>query len=393
MITPAAADAHNQFAAAYVHIPFCSAVCPYCDFAVVAGQDELAERYVDAVVREVEMSAEWRPLDAIYVGGGTPSHVSPALLARLVEALDAKHGIEKEAEISLEANPEDFAPDVAAELFAIGFNRVSFGAQSLDGAVLAALGRRHRPDEVASAVARARTAGLENISLDLIYGTPGETGSSWQATLESVGAMAPEHVSCYALTVESGTPLDRAVRDGAPSPDPDVQADRFEVASETLAAFGFDRYEVSNWARTGAECRYTLTVWAQGEYEAYGNGAHGYRLGTRFRNRRSLSAYLDAVESGEMPRAGTDISNAWDHEVERLFIGLRRTVGVARGPGGDALLLSEWGRRLLDAEVIDSSADRLWVRNPLLTDEVIRAVLDLDQPPGWAEAAITDIVS
>lgn len=393
MITPAAADAHNQFAAAYVHIPFCSAVCPYCDFAVVAGQDELAERYVDAVVREVEMSAEWRPLDAIYVGGGTPSHVSPALLARLVEALDAKHGIEKEAEISLEANPEDFAPDVAAELFAIGFNRVSFGAQSLDGAVLAALGRRHRPDEVVSAVARARTAGLENISLDLIYGTPEETGSSWQATLESVGAMAPEHVSCYALTVETGTPLGRAVRDGAPSPDPDVQADRFEVASETLAAFGFDRYEVSNWARTGAECRYTLTVWAQGEYEAYGNGAHGYRLGTRFRNRRSLSAYLDAVESGEMPRAGTDISNGWDHEVERLFIGLRRTVGVARGPGGDALLLSEWGRRLLDAEVIDSSADRLWVRNPLLTDEVIRAVLDLDQPPGWAEAAMTDIVS
>lgn len=393
MITPAAADAHNQFAAAYVHIPFCSAVCPYCDFAVVAGQDELAERYVDAVVREVEMSAEWRPLDAIYVGGGTPSHVSPALLARLVEALDAKHGIEKEAEISLEANPEDFAPDVAAELFAIGFNRVSFGAQSLDGAVLAALGRRHRPDEVVSAVARARTAGLENISLDLIYGTPGETGSSWQATLESVGAMAPEHVSCYALTVETGTPLGRAVRDGAPSPDPDVQADRFEVASETLAAFGFDRYEVSNWARTGAECRYTLTVWAQGEYEAYGNGAHGYRLGTRFRNRRSISAYLDAVESGEMPRAGTDISNGWDHELERLFIGLRRTVGVARGPGGDALLLSEWGRRLLDAEVIDSSADRLWVRNPLLTDEVIRAVLDLDQPPGWAEAAMTDIVS
>lgn len=393
MITPAAADAHNQFAAAYVHIPFCSAVCPYCDFAVVAGQDELAERYVDAVVREVEMSAEWRPLDAIYVGGGTPSHVSPALLARLVEALDAKHGIEKEAEISLEANPEDFAPDVAAELFAIGFNRVSFGAQSLDGAVLAALGRRHRPDEVVSAVARARTAGLENISLDLIYGTPGETGSSWQATLESVGAMAPQHVSCYALTVETGTPLGRAVRDGAPSPDPDVQADRFEVASETLAAFGFDRYEVSNWARTGAECRYTLTVWAQGEYEAYGNGAHGYRLGTRFRNRRSLSAYLDAVESGEMPRAGTDTSNGWDHELERLFIGLRRTVGVARGPGGDALLLSEWGRRLLDAEVIDSSADRLWVRNPLLTDEVIRAVLDLDQPPGWAEAAMTDIVS
>ena len=392
MITPAAADAHIQFAAAYVHIPFCSAICPYCDFAVVAGQDELTERYVDAVVSEIEMSQRWRPLDAIYLGGGTPSHIRPALLGRLLEALSSKHGIEQGAEISLEANPEDFGADFATELFAIGFNRVSFGAQSLDGSVLASLGRRHGADQVFTSSTSARAAGFENISLDLIYGTPGETRSSWQATVDGVGAMAPEHVSCYALTVEPETPLGRAVRDGAPAPDSDVQADRFELANESLEAFGFERYEVSNWARAGAECRYTLTVWAQGEYEAYGNGAHGHRLGVRFRNKRNLDAYIDTVEMGEMPRAGTDVSRGWDLEVERLFVGLRRTVGVAKGPGGDALLLSDWGRRLLDAGIIDSSTDRIWVCDPLLTDEVNRAVLDLDRPPGWAEAAMTDIV-
>ena len=154
-MTPAQADSYAEWTAAYIHIPFCSAICPYCDFAVVAGQDEIAERYIDAVVGEIQMVDAWRPLGSIYFGGGTPSHLPPTLLARVLEVLDAKHGIADGAEISLEANPEDFRPDRAGLLNRIGFNRVSFGAQSLDGVVLSALGRRHDADQVADATCKS----------------------------------------------------------------------------------------------------------------------------------------------------------------------------------------------------------------------------------------------
>ncbi len=214
-MTPELADSFVDSAAAYVHIPFCSAICPYCDFAVVAGQDELAERYVDAVVSEINMSDSWRALDSVYFGGGTPSHVDPVLLARILETLADRHGIAADAEISLEANPEDFSMDKADLLNQIGFNRVSFGAQSFDDGVLLALGRRHQANQIAKSVDAARGAGFENLSLDLIYGEPGESTESWSNTVERAIDLQPNHLSCYALTVEPGTPLGRAVRDGA----------------------------------------------------------------------------------------------------------------------------------------------------------------------------------
>lgn len=372
---PEAADWFATSAAAYVHIPFCSAVCPYCDFAVVAGQDHLADRYVDAVCAEIAGSESWRPLDAVYFGGGTPSHVNPGLLGRILEALSRRHGIAKDAEISLEANPEDFSVDRAARLLAIGFNRVSFGAQSFDNTVLSGLGRRHKVAQIESSLVAARDAGFGNLSVDLIYGTPGETDVSWEESLRRAIEASPDHVSCYALTVEPGTPLGKAVKHGAEAPDPDVQADRYIVAEERLSAAGYGRYEVSNWARPGYECRYNLSVWAQGEYEAYGNGAHGFRNGRRFRNHRRLDAYIRRVESGSSPRAGQDRIEGWDAELDRLFVGLRRTVGVAPGVGTRALLESQEGRALLDAGVISEENERLVVTNPLLTDAVHRSVL------------------
>ena len=378
-MTPESADSHADLAAAYVHIPFCSAVCPYCDFAVVAGRDDLAERYVEAVCSEISVADRWRSLDAVYFGGGTPSHIDPVLLRRVLDTLRSSHGIEEGAEVSLEANPEDFGHARAEVLRSIGFNRVSFGAQSFDGTVLASLGRRHQASHIERAVTGARDAGFTNISLDLIYGTPGETDDSWRGTLESAVALFPDHVSCYALTVERGTPLGRAVGEGAPAPDPDVQADRYEQANTILGAAGMARYEVSNWSRPGYECRYNLTVWAQGEYEAYGNGAHGHRNGARFRNVRRIEAYLDAIESGGSARAGEEDVSGWNAEVDRLFVGLRRTVGVSHGPGTAALLESDDGRRLVDAGVLESTDGRLRVSRPLLTDAVHRAVLDLDR--------------
>lgn len=337
----------------------------------------MAQRYVDVVVAEIKLSDSWQPLDAVYFGGGTPSHVDPALLARILESLAAHHGISNDAEISLEANPEDFAYERAEFLKRIGFNRVSFGAQSLDPAVLLALGRRHEAGQVTSSVRTARDAGFENISLDLIYGEPGESDRSWAETVKRCVVLQPDHLSCYALTVEPGTPLGKAVRDGAVAPDPDVQADRYEVLKRVLE---FDRYEVSNWSLPAFECRYNLTVWAQGQYEAYGNGAHGYREGIRFRNLRRLDRYIEAVEQGRLPRAGEEAIKGWDEELDRLFVGLRRSVGVVLGDGTTALLESEDGKRLLDAGVIEHDESRLRVVRPLLTDAVHRAVLALQAP-------------
>jgi oxygen-independent coproporphyrinogen-3 oxidase len=383
-------DRHAGDAAAYVHIPFCSAVCPYCDFAVVAGADHKIGRYMDAVVAEISMSRRWRPLDSVYFGGGTPSHVGPAHLERILDALSSHHGLTAGAEISLEANPEDFSPSRATELLAAGFNRVSFGAQSFDDTVLARLGRRHTGDHIESSFSSARSAGFDNVSLDLIFGTPVESDASWETTLMRAVALEPDHVSCYALTVEPGTPLHREVKAGAMAPDPDTQADRYEMAEQVLGAASLSRYEVSNWSRPGRECRYNLTVWAQGEYEAYGNGAHRFVDGVRSHNVRRLDAYIERIEQGERPVSGAEPVRGWEGEIDRLFVGLRRTVGVGPGPGVDALLETAGGDRLRDAGVIEVSGGRLVVRRPLLTDEVHRQVLDLSPPQGWVESVERD---
>ncbi len=384
-MTPHEADTFARSAAAYVHIPFCSAVCPYCDFAVVAGQDHLVERYVAAVCEEIGRSRAWRPLDAVYFGGGTPSHIEPRLIRQILGAVIDRHGLAPDAEVSLEANPEDFSAERGEALLDAGFNRISFGAQSFDRRVLASLGRRHQDDDIEVSVRVARASGFENVSIDLIHGTPGESDDSWALTLRRGLETEPDHISCYALTVEPGTPLGRSVRDGADAPDPDVQADRYETADAMLSKTGFDRYEVSNWGRPGRECRYNLTVWAQGEYEAYGNGAHGFRDGFRFRNHRRVDAYMDRLESGKSPRAGSDPVDGWDAELDRLFVGLRRTVGVASGPGTEVLLASDEGRALVEAGVVSMDGDRLVVRKPLLTDAVHRSVLALSAPMVWVD--------
>lgn len=375
--SPELADTAADWACAYVHVPFCARVCPYCDFAVVEGRDDLADRYLNAVESEIDSRPEWRRLDSVFVGGGTPSRFGASRLAGLISALDRKFGLAPSAEVTLEANPEDWTPELAAILVERGYTRVSFGAQSFDPSVLSCLGRRHTPARIAEAVADARGKGFRSVSIDLIFGTPGESLAGWRTTIEQAIELGTDHVSCYALTVEKGTPLSRAVAGGAPAPDPDLQADQYEMADELLSGAGLVRYEVSNWARPGHVCRYNLAVWAQGEYEAFGNGAHGFRRGRRFRNVRRLEAYLQRVEEGRSPRAGDDGLTGLEAEQDRLFVGLRRAAGVTDGPGVEALLASSDGQRLLSAGVIDHSHGRLRVTRPLLTDEAERAVLAL----------------
>ena len=246
----------------YIHLPFCEAVCPYCDFAVVAGQDDLTDRYLTAVEAEIGRTAQVRPIDAAFFGGGTPSRVPR--LGRLANALSTHHGLSPGAEVTLEANPEDWTVEKASELVSAGFNRVSFGAQSFDSDVLQYLGRRHGPEHIVSAVDGARAAGFGSVSLDLIFGSPNESAASWQRTLDLAVAAEPDHVSTYALTVERGTELSRQVQAGAAAPDPDEQADKYEMAQQVLTSAGYRQYEVSNYARAGHECRYNLGAWGQG---------------------------------------------------------------------------------------------------------------------------------
>lgn len=375
--SPQLAERAAGFRSAYVHIPFCARVCPYCDFAVVAGRDDLADRYLEALIAEIANAPRWAPLDAVFVGGGTPSRFGADRLCAVVEALADRFGLSSGPEVTLEANPEDWTDRLASRLVAGGFTRVSFGAQSFDPGVLVRLGRRHLPTQIADAVVSARRAGFRSVSLDLIFGTVGEGLGRWRESVEATLALDPDHVSCYALTVERGTPLGRQVAAGAPAPDPDLQADEYELAATLLAEAGLVRYEVSNWAKAGHTCRYNLAVWGQGEYLAFGNGAHGYRNGVRTRNVRRLDAYLDRIGAGGEAISGTEPLDGLDGEIDRVFVGLRRAAGVADGPGVRALLQSDWGRRLADLGVVSFEEGRLRVVDPLLTDEVERAVLAL----------------
>ncbi len=342
---------------------------------MVTGGNGLIGPYVEALLREIDMEPPWRPLDAVYVGGGTPSRVPAARLGLLVGSLRDRFGLSRTAEVSLEANPEDWSRDLAEALVAAGFNRVSFGVQSFDPAVLAALGRLHTPGQAEAAIESARAAGFASINIDLIFGTPGETLGSWRTTIERALDQLPDHLSAYALTVERGTALSRAVGAGAPAPDPDHQADQYELLEELSG--GLVRYEVSNWARPGHACRYNLITWAQGEYLAFGIGAHGHRDGIRRRNVRRLEPYLEMIAGDNRPEQGRERLDPWSREQERLLVGIRRKAGVVAGPAGRALVAGSWGRRLVEAGAVELAGDRLRVVRPLVTDEVARAVLAL----------------
>ena len=363
----------------YVHLPFCRRRCPYCDFAVVALDEGAPDvsAYTSSLLRELAMVEPWEALDAVNLGGGTPSATSSAELALLLDAVEARFELAAGAEISLEANPEDVTETAAAAWVELGFTRVSLGVQSFDDVVLGALGRAHSARQAADAVRTLRGAGVASVNIDLIFGTPVETADSWDRTLDVAMEQEPDHLSAYALTVERGTELSRQIADGAPAPDSDIQADRYEMLCVRAGDAGLVRYEVSNFARPGHTCRYNLGTWAGGEYEAVGLGAHGHRDGVRYRNVRRLDVYRSRVDEGERPRAGADSGGADDVERERLMLGLRRVAGVATGRADRALRTDAAIRRLVDAGVVAIDDDRMRVREPLLTDEVTRAVLAL----------------
>lgn len=316
----------------YVHIPFCATRCGYCDFNAYAGLDELRTPYVGALLGEARLWAEaWadREITSVFLGGGTPTRLEPTDIRLLFEGLRAAFDIRADAEISVEANPESIDPERIDALVASGVHRISMGAQSFDPSVLAFLERGHDPASVLRSVTALRSAGIDNLNLDLMYGTPGETGDSWLSSLHQALELEPDHISAYALTVEPPTPLGRDVASGAkPSPDPDTQADRYDTTCAVLAAAGFEHYEISNWAKPGRACAHNLTYWERRPYLGLGCGAHSFRDDRRWWNVRPPEEYLAHVAAERLPIGGEEVLDAQAIELEEVFLGLRTTAGV-----------------------------------------------------------------
>lgn len=314
----------------YVHIPFCTHRCHYCDFNTYEGLDDLHDSYTDALVSDIERTTgEFPAATSIFFGGGTPTLLSPGQLGRVLHAIRSRVGIAKDAEVTIEANPETVDSAYFSALLEAGFNRFSLGIQSLVPHVLIGLGRTHSAQRALDALAAARRAGVEDINADLIYGSTWETEADWTTSLEGIIAAGPDHISAYALTIEEGTPLGTLVRTGrVPDVDPDVQADRHGVASEVLSAAGYERYEISNWARPGRASRHNVLYWSAGEYLGFGAGAHGHLAGERFWTVRLPRDFIDAAETGRSTRAGSEVIE--DRAGEALMLGLRLRSGISR---------------------------------------------------------------
>jgi oxygen-independent coproporphyrinogen-3 oxidase len=316
----------------YVHVPFCLTRCGYCDFNAYAGLDHLAGRYTRALKTEADLWAEeWSAIGiaSTFIGGGTPTTLPVTELVKLLDYLSTRFSFAGAPEITVETNPDTVDAGYFEGLLTGGVNRISMGVQSFDAPVLASLERVHSADSARAAFAAARSAGCDNVSLDLIYGAQGESHSSWRRTLEETLELQPEHVSAYALTVEPNTALGRQVALGLkPAPDPDVQADRYETACAMLAAAGYEHYEVSNWARPGFRCLHNEGYWEGRPYLGLGAGAHSFRDGVRWWNVRPPADYLARVEAGERPVADREELTDGERATERLLLGLRLREGV-----------------------------------------------------------------
>lgn len=316
----------------YVHVPFCLTRCGYCDFNAYAGLDHLQPRYVRALLAEASLAAPaWDGEDvlSVFLGGGTPTTLDTADLKSVLVHLRERFAVTPDAEVTIEANPDTVDAMKLSALLEAGFERLSMGAQSFDPAVLDSLERVHGPESVRRAMSAARSAGYADVSLDLIYGAQGETLASWERTVREAIALAPEHVSAYALTVEPSTPLGRQIALGArPSPDPDLQADMFALACALLREAGYGHYEVSNWAKPGFECRHNLGYWERRPYLGLGAGAHSYRDDRRWWNVRPPEEYLRLVEAGRLPVGGDERLEPSDAYLEEVFLRLRILEGI-----------------------------------------------------------------
>jgi len=321
----------NQPRAAYVHVPFCRHRCGYCNFTLVAGRDDLIGAYLEALKRELAALGGPHEVDTLFFGGGTPTHLPPVSLARLFDIVRQTFSLAPGGELSVEANPIDLDSTRAAALAAAGVTRISLGAQSFDPRVLKLLERDHTPEQIVTALDHARRF-ARSVSLDLIFGVPGQSLADWQCDLSSAIALAANHLSTYGLTFEKGTAFwSRLGRGEVTRADEDLERALYEAAIDTLTAAGYEHYEVSNFARPGHRCRHNETYWTGRPYFAAGPGAARFIAGRRESNHRSTTTYIVRVLAGQSPVAESEELEPEDAARERLVFALRRLEGIELG--------------------------------------------------------------
>jgi oxygen-independent coproporphyrinogen-3 oxidase len=318
----------------YIHVPFCKSRCHFCAFYLEIHDEAKAASYVQALAQEIALHCASRtfgghPLTSIYIGGGTPTTLSTEQLRSILVLIREAFTLDPQAEISIEAHPDTVTPATLSELFKAGFNRISFGAESMEREELIRVGRPGSPMGTARAVAAARQAGFANINLDLMYGLPGQTAASWHASLQAIIALHPSHVACYALTVEEGSRLDAAIQAGTiPAPDAALQNDLEELAERELTKAGFHRYEISNYHHGDFQCRHNLLYWTGGSYLGLGPSAQSYVEHARFGNVADLKKYADLLDSGRFPHMEIEHISPVQRAREAVIFGLRKTAGI-----------------------------------------------------------------
>lgn len=381
MTTMAESTAHEI--ALFVFIPFCKIKCTYCDFNAYANMARVMEPYADATAREIQLVADRpavrAPAKSVYFGGGTPSLVPVAQIEKILRACTESFSLNANAEITLEANPGTVDLDKLRAFRSLGINRLSLGVQSFDDATVRRLNRGHTVQDAMDTYDLARHAGFDNLNLDLIYGLPLQTLAQWRDTLERALALAPEHLSLYALKVEQGTGLEYQIAHGRyPHPDDDLAADMYILAEEMLAGSGYIHYEISNWARPRFESRHNLTYWHNEPYLGFGAGAHSSFAGKRFWNVLSPLEYVGRIERGEGVVEGSEEIDRDLEMAETMILGLRLGEGVSferfeKRFGEDApaiygAVFSEV--RALGLVDLDERGVRLTPRGRLLSNEV-----------------------
>ena len=375
---------------AYLHIPFCTVRCGYCDFNTYTSTElrgAKQEDYASTLISEIALARRvlgdagaLRPMDTVFFGGGTPTLLPAGDLARMLEAATGAFGLADGAEVTVEANPDTVTPEVARTLARAGVTRMSVGMQSAVPHVLAALDRTHRPENVRTAVAAAKDAGLA-VSVDLIYGAPGESLSDWEASLDAALVLEPDHISAYALIIEDGTKLARQIRRGeVPTPDDDLQADMYELADARLADGGFDWYEVSNWARTpDRRSRHNLAYWRGSDWWGFGPGAHSHVAGLRWWNVKHPAAYAQRLAAAESPAAGTERPDDESRTLERILLlsRIREGIAVDDVPSANrSRVAGLMADGLIDPVAALQGRIRLTLRGRLLADAVVRELTD-----------------
>ena len=316
----------------YIHIPFCASKCGYCDFYSLSGRDRMMEKYHRALIAHMEESApaiRSYEVDSVYFGGGTPSYYGAERLMELFNVLKLNGNVRLDAEVTVECNPDSMAREELKLLRQEGVNRLSIGVQSADNDLLKIIGRRHNFKQAKDAFQLARETGFDNISVDLIYGLPTQTKSDWALTLSRILEMHPEHISCYGLKLEEGTPMYDEYRGSAVLPDDDEQADMYFYAAETLARFGYRQYEISNFAAPGFESRHNMKYWMLDDYMGFGPGAASSVGDLRYSYVKNLDRYIACVNRRTSLVEEYEQVDALERSVEYVMLGMRTAHGIS----------------------------------------------------------------